>query len=288
MESGGDRRDARAAAALLLHACVLGLHDHLPRAIALLRDAIGGDAEFESAVGAAGSIGLLWESREPLEARDVAEVPSLLQAAYERAIYLGRSLRGLSGDGSALLQALSQLRELLVSAAGKMLDARLYWDLVGALRTGHDAALIRGAATGLQYSAGHLTEDEVGIALDGHLNGLMQPRDAVSFLRGLLYTAREAAWQQPALLGVLDRLLQQWDEEAFVATLPELRLAFAEMTPKETDRIAEAVAQLHGEKDLGFLVRHDLSAAEVQANLTLSRTLAELLAADGLQDWMTP
>ena len=60
----------------------------------------------------------------------------------------------------------------------------------------------------------------------------------MAFLRGLLQTAREAAWQQPALLGVLDKLLREWDEEAFVASLPELRLAFAEMTPKETDRIA--------------------------------------------------
>lgn len=287
LASGGVPRDASAAAALMLHACVLGLHDYLPRVIAVLREAIGSDAVFESVVAAACSLGLLWESREPLEARDASEVPLLLQAAYERAIYLGRDLHGLSGDGSALLQALSRMRELLVSEAGQSLDAHLYWSLVDALQAGHDAALIRGAATGLLFSAGRMSDVEMGAALEGHLNGLLAPRDAVSYLRGMLHTAREAAWQQPVLLGVLDKLMQAWDDDTFVAALPELRLTFAEMTPKETDRIAETVAQLHGEKDLGRLVRYDLSADEVQANLGLSRTLAELLAADGLHSWVT-
>lgn len=283
---GSERHDARTAAAFLMQACVLGLHDYLPRVIANLREAIGNDAAFESVVSAASSVGILWESREPLEARDLTEVPHLLQSAYERAIYLGSNLHGVTGEGNELLQALSRLRELLVSTAGRSLDANLYWDLVTRLSMAHDAALIRGASTGLLYSAGRMSEAEVSTILNGHLNGLIQPRDAISFLRGLLYTAREAAWQQPDLLGVLDKLLQDLDDDAFVATLPELRLAFAEMTPKETDRIAEAVAQLHGEKDLGRLVRYDLSAAEVQANLNLSQMLVELLATDGLQEWV--
>jgi hypothetical protein len=69
--------------------------------------------------------------------------------------------------------------------------------------------------------------------------------------------------------------------------LPELRLAFAEMTPRETDRIAEAVAQLHGGRSLGNLVSTDVGEAEVIANLALSRQLATLLSADGLDEFVT-
>jgi hypothetical protein len=287
-ESGVETRDAKTGAALLIQACVLGLHDHLPRVIGTLRDAIAADALFESTAAAASSLGLLWESREPLEARDVDELPSLLQAAYERAIYLGRDQRGISGDGADFVGALLRLRELLISEAGNKLDSTLYWQLVAALQRDHDAALIRGAAAGLLYTSGRLNESQLSVSLDGHLNGLAQPRDAVSFLRGLLQTAREAAWQQPALLTVLDNLLQRWADDIFVAALPELRLAFAEMTPKETDRIADAVAKLHGATDLGHLVHYDLSAEQLQANLTLSKTLSEILMADDLQAWLTP
>jgi hypothetical protein len=285
-ESGAEPRHARAAAALLAQACVLGLHDHVPKVCATLASVVAADAQFESVAAAAGALGLLWESREPLEARCIEPLPVLLKAAYERAIYLGHGLRGAPGDGRDAVAGLSRLRELLASEAGHHLDAALYWGLIDELQAGNDSAFVRGAAAGLAYGAGRLSDTTLGAAVDGHLNGLIAPRDAVAFLRGLLQTAREAAWQQPALLSVLDRLLAGWDDAEFVANLPELRLAFAEMTPKETDRIAQAVAGLHGHADLGRLVRYDVSAAQVQANLATTQHLLEVLRADGLGAWV--
>ena len=279
-------RDARFAARTLTEACMLGLHDHLPRVLGVLRTAVGADPNFDSVASAAGTLGLLWESREPLEARDVTELPELLRAAYERSAYLGRELRGAPDDGGAAVTGLVRLRELLVSEGGRDLDPLLYWEMVASLQTHHELPLIRGAATGLLYAAGRMTDAELASAVEGHFTGLSRAREAVSFLRGLLQTSREAAWQQPSLLSVLDRLFREWDEEAFVAALPELRLAFAEMTPKETDRIAEAVARIHGKSGLGPLVRYDLTEPELAANLALSATVREVLAEDGLDGWL--
>jgi hypothetical protein len=84
----------------------------------------------------------------------------------------------------------------------------------------------------------------------------------------------------------LDGLLDGWDDATFIAALPELRLAFAEMTPKETDRIAAAVASLHGAASLGPLVTYDLAEADVQRHLQWSRLAAETIAADGLEEWL--
>ncbi len=285
VEADSGARDAGRAAALLTQGCVLGLHDHLPRVMAMLARAIAGDAGFESVATAAGTLGLLWQSREPLEARALDDLPGLLHAAFERAIYLGRGMRGLAGDGAATLEALTRLRELIASAAGQALDGTLYWAMVQSLATQHDAALVRGAATGLAYASGRLDDGALAAAVSGHLDGLLAPAEAVAFLRGLLSTAREAAWQQAELLSVLDRLLTAWDDAQFVAMLPELRLAFAGMTPKETDRVAQAVAALHGASDLGPLVQSDLSAAQVQAHLATGRRLQDVLVADGLAGW---
>ena len=287
LESSNEGRDARTAAMLLVNACVLGLHDHLHRVTRFLADSVGADALFESVADAAGSLGLLWESREPLEAREVPELRPLLRASYERAVYLGRGLQSSSGDGQELIGGLTRLRELLVSEAGRELDAALYWDLVGTLQANHDKPLVRGAAAGLLYAGRRISESDLGVAVEGHLNGMLPAGDAVAFLRGLLHTAREAAWQQPALLSVLDRLLQQWGDREFIATLPELRLAFAAMTPKETDRIAEAVAQLHGAEDLGRLVHYDISPEQLNANLALTGQVIEVLTEDALQEWLS-
>jgi Family of unknown function (DUF5682) len=284
-ESTSQGRDAKAAAGWLVQACVLGLHDHLSRVTRSLSAAIGADSQFESVADAAASLGLLWESREPLEARDVPELKTLLRTAYERAIYLGRDLRGSKDEGQELMSSLTRMRELLLSEAGRELDATLYWNLIASLRKDHDLPSIRGAACGLLYGAGRLSESELGLALAGHLNGMLQPNQAVSFLRGLLHTAREVAWQRPELLTVLDGLLRDWNDPDFTAILPELRLAFAAMTPKETDRIAQSVAGLHNTEDLGRLVHHDVSQAEVTANLSLSQNVIGLLREDDLEAW---
>ena len=288
MQAEGKARDARASTIMVVRACVLGLHDHLPRVLSVLRLAVGEDASFESVVAAISQLGLLWESREPLEARNLEEVPTLLLAGYERAVYLGYGLRGTTGNVEATVTALAQLRELLVSQAGRTLDAQLYWSLLAELQRTHDAAQVRGAAAGLRYSAGLLEQADLGIALDGHFRGMTSATDAVAFLCGLLETAREVAWQQPELLRVLDDLLRQWPQEDFVSNLPGLRLAFAGMTPKETDRIAVSVTELHGVESLGPLVQRELDAEQVQNHLAMSAMVAQTMAADGLGEWVMP
>ena len=289
LAAGTEARDARAAARLLAQGCVLGLHDHLPRVLGMLRAAIGQDPAFESVALATGTIGILQESREPLEARDVDELPAVLQAAYERAIFLGRNMRGAPTQDiercNEIMHALTRLRELLLSKAGAGLDASLFWDMVRELAATHEEPLIRGAATGLLYSAGEMDAAQLAQRLHGHFTGGSDPRKSVAFLRGLLHSARDAAWQLPELLDALDGLLRDWPEEQFVAMLPELRLAFSTMTPKETDRIAQAVARLHGIDTLGSLVNYDVGEQQLAANLAVSRTLQEILEADGLGGW---
>ncbi|MBM7129946.1 DUF5682 family protein [Dyella mobilis] len=283
--AGGALATARAGAALLTQAFVLGLHDHLPAALATLRTSIGHDAEFESVTAAAAAVSLLAQAREPLEALDAGELGVLLNTAYERATFLGEDLSVPADDPAKVVRALMRWREILVSAAGAQLDASLYWAMLERIQSTHPVPIMQGAATGLRYSAGYLGADALQSGIVGHLRGHAKPQDAAAFMRGLLQTAREVAWQQPELLDALDELLAQWDDDAFTAVLPELRLAFAEMTPRETDRIARVVAQRHGEDQLGTLVIREHSAADVQYHLELSKVLNGILHEDHLAEW---
>jgi hypothetical protein len=284
-EQSAERRSAKAAVSLLAQACVLGLHDHVGRILALVRNGIAADAEFDEVAASATQLGLLWESREPLEARQLDQLPTLIAATYARAIYLGRELQGRECEPRAVAGALLQLRELLVGEAGTGLDPELFWRMVDQLREHHDAALVRGAAAGVAYAAGRLDDDGLAAAVHGHLAGTVPAAEAVAFLGGLLLTAREAAWQNPQLVARLDARLKAWDEETFVRHLPELRLAFATMTPVETDRIASSVAGLHGLTELGPLLVRDTDEDDVRRHLELSARVAGLLAADGLAAW---
>lgn len=285
-QAAADVADARGAAALLVQACVLGLHEQVAVPLQRLGQAIGADPVFASLVAASTSLALLLESREPLQASHLPGLADLLRSAYQRATYLGAQGVG-EADALGHIGCLVQLRELLAGTTGAELDGQLYWAMVSQLHQ-QPNLLLRGACAGLLYLAGRLDEARLASELAGHLHGQRQPKEAVAYLRGLLSTARESAWQIPSLLEVLDRLLNQWGEAQFVACLPELRLAFAEMTPRETDRIARQVASLHGAEDLGRLRYGALQAEQVQANLRLSQSLALVLQADGLDAWVTP
>ena len=233
------------------------------------------------------SLALLWEGREPLEATRLSELPGLLRTAYERAVFLGRDVHGTQVEPFALVEALTALRELLVGSAGSDLDADLYWSMLHGLRH-HDHALVRGGATGLAYSAGRVDAVELTAAVNGHLSGTAGATDSVAFLSGILATAREIAWQEPALVAGLDSRLSSWDRETFLAHLPELRLAFASLTPAETDRVAQSVAGLAGVDDLGPLLHRDVTAESVHAYLEVTRVAVRLLEKHGLGAWVAP
>ena len=211
--------------------------------------------------------------------------PDLIAATYARAIYLGRELQGQECEPRAVAEALMRLRELLVGECRRRPRTR---SCSGSWSSGfaphHDSALVRGAATGVAYSAGRLDDAGLAGAVQGHLSGTVPAAEAVAFLGGLLLTAREAAWQNPQLLAVLDARLKAWDEETFVQHLPELRLAFATMTPVETDRIASSVARLHGLAGARPAAGPRRRRERRPATPGAVARVAELLAGDGLAD----
>ena len=120
----------------------------------------------------------------------------------------------------------------------------------------------------------------------GALVGITDSQRRVGFLRGLMKTCRESAWQNASLLKSLDGILTEWDETEFIAALPSLRLALADLTPRETDRVAALVAALHGEKSLGEVVHLQMTEGELERNRRITALVLDSLKADGLSGWL--
>jgi hypothetical protein len=282
-------QDAEAAAGLLALACVLGLHDQADRATRAVRAGLASDESFARVAAATNQLGLIWGAREPLEAFRLGDLAAVLQDAFARALYLGRDPEGSASDPQQSVDALVSLRDLLAAEAGLGLDAELFWDVVTSHLTHPTSALLRGAATGLLWSAGRLDDHALAVAAGGHLGGAVPPTEAVGFVSGVVSTSREAVWQSPALVSALDDTVRAWDDDTFVEHLPHLRLAFASMTPRETDRLAGQVAVLHGlTPAAGLELTATLPTAaddDVQRLTSASALVAELLRADGLGAW---
>ena len=293
LEEEGKGRSANAAVSMLIHACRMGLHRHVDKLLALIAARIAEEPSFVEAVGAANQLLLLWQSREPLEAHSLTEVPALLRAAYLRSCYLVAGLAQCPEEAlQATLNSLAAVRELLETASSiELLDGEVFWAAAAKVLEVNNHAhpcysTICGAIGGLLFSAGRMDQAQLDELVVGYLIGITDSQKRVGFLHGLLKTCREVAWQNKQLVQSLDKIIASWDEEEFIRSLPSLRLALAELTPRETDKVAASVAGLYGKTDLGMLTEFRISEGELEFNRRLTAIVLETLSQDGLSHWL--
>jgi hypothetical protein len=260
------------------------LHARTDFLLPLVAAHVAEDPSFVSLVTGLAQLDLLHQAREPLEATQLTGLPEVTQSAYRRACKLLDNLTGCPDDQvDSNLRALQSLREVL--AGQPAWDAELF--LQGLTRViafpAHQAqpALV-GAAAGIRFGAGLLDEDAMLALVRGYL--VADVRRCCALFRGLLATAREVAWQIAGLVRLLNEQLEVWDQDTFLSALPELRLAFADLTPRETVQVADRVAQFHNGQGLGELVFTDLEEGDVALALQLTQTVRASLQADGLPE----
>ena len=291
LENTGRGRCAAEAVGMLVHACRMGLHRHTARLLTLIGAQVNEDPSLASLTNALNQLVLLWESREPLEAHRLTEIPKLIRNAYDRACYLLHNLADTPAEAAnETLQSLIAIRDLLRSSASgnEGLDQSLFYEpLSKVFLQPKCPALLAGGVTGLLYGDGRMPEAELFKLLAGSLNAASsQAGDQIAFLIGLLRACRELAWRQPALVEAVEKLLQAWNEDEFIQRIPHLRMAFADLTPREADQVAGVVASLHGGEKVGTLHRPDISEAEALAAAHVNTVVKKALEDDGLASWL--
>ena len=86
---------------------------------------------------------------------------------------------------------------------------------------------------------------------------------------------------------LLNQLLLQWDESAFVTILPDLRQAFTHFKPKETAAFAEKIAQLNDVSSLDISQYiSEVSQAEMLQGVQLNQQIQQFLVDQNLQGWL--
>jgi hypothetical protein len=196
----------------------------------------------------------------------------------------------IAGDREAAQasSALIELRALLTGHRKDWFDEDLLWPAVGRIAADTIDAhpTIAGAAAGILYSAGRWGDMELSRALRGQILGRRSAKSAVAYFRGVTMAAREALWQSPTLLATLRDVVEAADEHEFVTLLPDLRLAFSTLTPRETDQLGQLIATALGADALGAAVSYGIDPAQVHRNLGISLRLREVLERDGLGAWV--
>jgi hypothetical protein len=285
-DKAGHRSDL--AARLLVEGCRCGLHQHTQPLLERTRALIAADAVFSSVVWSSEQMLLLDVSREPLEAHHLGGLREAANEAWYRAARLLFSLVSLSEtDETETLDALCAWRAMADSLGDSPERHELRRDRLLALADEPDAnPVAAGAACGLLYGDGSLEPEALGRRLGGYLGGTRQPAaDGARFLRGVLRAARSVCWQVPEVVDALHQALRALPEDAFVALLPHLRLAFADLTPKECDAVAKAVGRLLGGQVLTPVLTREISEGQMVQAVRINARVREQLVSDGLETY---
>jgi hypothetical protein len=294
----GRGRSASAAVALLQRACLVGLHARLPQLLAMLSAHLDEDASLGSVVECGHRLVTLWRAREPLGVQQHPQLHGLLERVWPAALFLLPPLAQTPPDGQdaavRLLLSLRELGRLLASLDGgggrSAIDAGLLTAHLERFATAAGTASgVAGAATALLYLDGHWDDAALDSVVRQRFGPGAQPRDAVQFLNGMMTAAPELLLRLPGLLQCLDALVRQWDDDAFVAHLPDLRQAFTGLRPQETADLATKVARLHGTDEATAAtlagMHYETTEEDLHAGLRLQALLEASLQRDGLQHW---
>jgi len=155
-----------------------------------------------------------------------------------------------------------------------------------ALATSIDGAPgVRSAAAATLFIDGAWTDTELAAMLQASFGPGALPGDAVRGLAGLMAVAPELLLTQAGLRAQVSAIVAGWDEQTFIAFLPDLRQAFTLLKPQETAHLAEALA---GTQQLTLAETHYAATeADLLAGVALQARLAASVARDGLAAWLT-
>jgi hypothetical protein len=284
----GQARSARAAVALLVRACLIGLHDRLPALLSMLGAHLDEDSEPASVIACAHQLLTLWRAREPMGLQDNPQLAALLQRTWSAALYLLPRLAQASADTEReAVRGLVSLRAFFVSLRD-MLDAQPWRAALERLASAAQASPgVAAAAAAMLFLDGDYSEDQLARAVALHFGAGGSAEHAVRALSGVMAAAPELVVTQRRLRDDLDQLLRAWDEATFLAYLPDLRHAFAQLKPRETAELAGGLASMHSGLDAALGQTHyGTTEADLLAGSALQLALAECLARDGLGAWL--
>ena len=289
----GQGRSSHIAVQLLIRAALMGLHAQIPLLFAEVQHDLPNDPDLDSVIQCGQKLLNLWTGKDFLAFQQQPELKALLQDVMPTALFLLSQLSTPPEDQQQhILAQLLQLRNLakqIQRIIGD--DSDLMADFYQCLTRLHShwqaLDLLVGAVDALAFIDGKFTELTLQQSIQQHFGLGASPEHTVAYLSGMMHSAPELLLRYPAMAQLLNQLLSQWDEQSFVAILPDLRQAFTHFKPKETADFAEQVAQLNNVSTLEITQYiSEVSQEEMLQGVQLNQQLQQFLLEQNLQDWV--
>lgn len=284
----GQGNDLAALTRLVLIGLRAGLARYLAPLVDALKLAIAASPDLGGLAALIGRLSGAAQPDDPLYDPYAPDLVGVCVLAFNQAITLITNLA--EAPDMALSQRIDDLRTLdamLRGPYGERFDHRRFLAALDDLLANR-ACLPRlaGAVMALLVRAGHQPPTTLATLLRGTLTGVgISPTERAQALEGMIGTAPMLLWLNGEILTAANAALAALDETTFLSALPALRRGFTHLAPHETDRLAEALGEMHGVSAGQLLADETADLALLARAAAADRALGERLAADGLSHW---
>jgi len=289
MHATGQSQDLAGMVSLFVRGLLAGLGHQLGTFLNGLEHDIQSHGDFSEVAVALQRLHFIANATGPMGAPETLDLGSVRTVAYLRLIYLCDDLPKTPAELiPSRLDALRLVMTLFQQSDAGVFDQNLFDEAIDRVAEAAPPAEILGSVLALCLQSGRRDPEHLSAALSGYFSGSrLNEQDQIGVLRGILHTAPALLWQIDGLAQIVDRYLCALPESRFLNLLPYLRLAFTHLNPRETDRLAAVLGQLHDMQAGHFVSQHTTISAEyLQQGLVVEQRFREAIAQDHLSDWI--
>nr|WP_229476754.1 DUF5682 family protein [Massilia rubra] len=228
---------------LVLHVLAMGLDKVADQVLDGVERWLGDSYDALALAQGTARLALAFEARLALGGVGMARLLPLLERAFGQACirlpWLGMTDAARS---QAMLAALDDLHGMIRRQA-QWTDPALFYDACASLHASEVAARVRGGAAAILTVSGTWSASQASAALAATFAlAHTAPQAIADYMQGFLRIARNWMLASPQHLDQLSAVLAAWSEDDFLTALPSMRLAFSQLSRRETDELARVLA----------------------------------------------
>lgn len=275
----------------VIQAALMGLQTYFSQLLVKLSSFLEVDSNLLSLVDCGHRLLYLWQGRDFLALNVSSTLLALLAKVLKQAFFLLDTLKQSDTEQQQEnLKTLLLFRNLINNLPDKLdvkkLKQDFYLNLHRLQPLLSEAPLIRGAIDSIAYLDSQISQSEFDHKIKMAFELGSQYEQASSYFMGIMQCAPELIIHSSQLLTSLDELLANWKQDQFIEILPDLRLAFTQLTPKQNAIIAEKISKKYSaEKEDMSIEQYRFSEEELRKTLSLELSISQYIHQQQLQDW---
>lgn len=123
----------------------------------------------------------------------------------------------------------------------------------------------------IKYKSGRIDAKEFASIISNFLE-TAKTESIAYFLNGIFLIARDIIFINDDLINEIDKAIKNIEENKFIEILPNLRLAFTNLTPTETERLSLIISKIYETKESNA---ENISEEEIQMAKDIDKKIAE-------------